>query len=83
MKIPRGTYAVEAVTSIRLRSHVTVQLSRGAILLALPNAAANYAVLRGKSVTNVRILGGTIRGERAGHLPPATGEWGMGIDLRG
>lgn len=82
--VPDGTYMVNAVaqsgTGIRLKSSMTMSLSSGAVLKAIPNAAQNYAVLSISFTKNVVIIGGTIVGERSTHLGSG-GEWGMGISM--
>jgi parallel beta-helix repeat protein len=76
--VPDGTYMINAVTRLRLKSHMTLQLSAGAVLKAIPNAAEVYAVLWVWNCDDVNIKGGTIEGERSAHLG-TTGEGGMGI----
>jgi polygalacturonase len=83
VEVPRGAYLIDAVRGLRLRSHITFRMRRGAVLAALPTASTHYAILRGRGLEGVRISGGVLLGERGGHLPPHEGEWGMGIDLRG
>jgi parallel beta-helix repeat protein len=82
--IPDGTYLVNAVAQssmgIRLRSNMTLSLSSGAVLQAIPNASANYAILALYSVSNVNIIGGTLLGERGAHTGTG-GEWGMGLSI--
>jgi parallel beta-helix repeat protein len=65
---------------IRLKSHMTMRLSSGAILKAIPNGSGNYAVLAVSYASNVNIVGGTIQGERAAHTG-SDGEWGMGLSI--
>jgi polygalacturonase len=78
--VPAGTYMIDAVRSINMRSHVRLQLSSGAKLAALPNSAQRSNVIKVSQVTNVEITGGAIVGERAKHVG-TTGEWGMGINI--
>jgi polygalacturonase len=78
--VPAGTYMIDALRSINLRSHVRLQMDAGAKLVALPNSAQRYYVIKAWRVTDVEISGGTIVGERAKHIG-TTGEWGMGIDI--
>lgn len=81
VRVPAGTYRIDAVTSVRLRSHVRVVLAPEATVQALPNGAQRYAVFKLASVTDVEITGGHIQGERAAHFGQG-GEWGMGVELR-
>ena len=83
VSVPRGVYRIDAVRSIRLASGMTLALAPGAVLAALPTGSGNYSIVRGQDVARITIRGGTIRGDRNIHLAPMTGEWGMGIDVRG
>ena len=81
--IPKGTYMVNALTSIVLRSHMTLQLDPEAILKA--NSASynqtNYAILLARGVDYVNIIGGTLKGDfRNGHTG-TTGQWGHGLAI--
>jgi len=80
--IPDGIYLVETTGSARLKlkSDMTLKLSEGAVLRALPNDAAKYAVLTISGVANVWVIGGTLEGDRDKHRGKS-GEWGMGIRI--
>jgi polygalacturonase len=78
--VPAGTYMIDAVRSINMRSHVRLKLSSGAKLVALPNSSQRSNVIKVSRVTDVEITGGAIVGERAKHRG-TSGEWGMGIDV--
>lgn len=79
--LPPGIYMIDAVnTPIRMQSNVFLVLSPGAVLQAITNSAANYAVVQAIGVSNSGIYGGAIVGDRATHTG-TTGEWGFGIDL--
>ena len=80
--VPNGTYMINALTSIRLKSNMTFQMASGATLKAKPNSATNYAIIGIDSVSNVKVVGGTLLGERDTHSGTG-GEWGMGIDILG
>jgi parallel beta helix pectate lyase-like protein/pectate lyase-like protein len=80
--VPAGTYMIDALRSINMRSHVRLQMSPGARLAAIPNSSQRYYVIKAWKVTDVEISGGAIVGERARHIG-STGEWGMGIDIMG
>lgn len=77
-----GDYMVDTTRSIRLRTGVTLTLEDGATLRALPTERGSYAIIRIANARNVAIKGGTILGERGQHRG-TTGEWGMGVDIRG
>ena len=78
--VPDGTYMINAVGSkqLSLKSAMTLKLSAGATLKAIPNAEKAYSVLTISAVSNVAVVGGTLLGDRDEHQG-STGEWGMGI----
>jgi parallel beta-helix repeat protein len=78
--VPAGTYMIDALRSINLRSHVRLKMSSGAKLVAIPNSSQRSYVIKAWKVNNVEISGGAIVGERAKHRG-SSGEWGMGIDI--
>jgi polygalacturonase len=80
--VPAGTYMIDALRSINMRSHVRLALNSGAKLVALPNSSQRSYMIKAWKVTNVEITGGAIVGDRAKHRG-TTGEWGMGIDIMG
>ncbi len=80
--VPDGVFMVDAVTGIRLGSDMTLRLSSGAIIKAIPNAATSYNLIRLDKVSNVSVIGGTLLGERSAHSGSA-GQWGMGINILG
>lgn len=80
---PKGEYLIDAIDSIVLKNNITLRFEPGAVLKALPNNAENYQVIRIHDVENINILGSVkIIGERDSHLG-TSGEWGMGISIRG
>jgi hypothetical protein len=80
--IPDGAYLIDAVRSLALKSRLRLKLASGARLKAAPTAQGGYAVVKIWDREDVVVEGGTIEGERARHQG-TTGEWGMGIDIRG
>lgn len=80
--VPAGRYLIDPVRSVRLRSRTSLRMAPEAILVARPNAAPRGYVLLVEGVSDVRITGGQILGERDAHLG-STGEWGHGIMIRG
>lgn len=80
--VPAGRYLIDPLRSVRLRSNVDLRMAPGARLIAKPNAAARAYVLLAEGVTDVKISGGRIVGERDSHLGTA-GEWGHGLMIRG
>ena len=80
--VPDGTYMVDAVSEsrLKLKSDMTLRLSDGATLKAIPNAAKKYAVITISSASQVWVIGGTLEGDRDQHQGKS-GEWGMGIHI--
>lgn len=79
--VPDGTYMIDAIASIQIKSDMTLRMSKGAILKALPNGKANYNIINITGASNINVIGGTLIGERDEHSG-TSGEWGMGILLR-
>jgi polygalacturonase len=82
VEIPAGTYMINALQAINLRSHMRLLLDTGATLQAIPNSAERYWVVKARNVNNVEIAGGSIVGERTQHQG-TTGEWGYGLNIAG
>ena len=80
--VPAGTYMIDALRSINMRSHVRLLMSSGAQLVAIPNSSSRSFVIKATNVNNIEISGGAIVGERARHRG-TSGEWGMGIQILG
>ncbi|RDS81147.1 hypothetical protein DWU98_11430 [Dyella monticola] len=80
--IPNGTYMINALTGLNLRSHVRLSMWGGAYLKAIPNNATRYNIVKAWNVNNVEIVGGNVVGERTQHQG-TTGEWGYGINISG
>jgi polygalacturonase len=80
--VPAGTYLIDPLRTVRLRSRMHLRLAPDARLIAKPNRADRAYVLWLSLVDDVEISGGRIIGERAGHLG-TTGEWGHGIQIVG
>lgn len=80
--VPAGTYLIDAVRSVNLRSLMHLQLDPGAKLVAKPTSAESYNVVFADAVQDVEISGGQIVGERDQHRG-TTGEGGHGIRIRG
>jgi polygalacturonase len=80
--VPAGTYLIDAVRSIKLRSLMYLQMSLDAKLVAKPNSSDKYTVLTIYGIADVEVSGGQIVGERDRHLG-TTGEGGHGIRISG
>jgi len=80
--IPEGTYLIDALKSINLKSNSTIIMTPKTVLKAIPNSSKSYAVLNITNIENVSIIGGIIYGERLEHTG-TDGQWGMGIRIIG
>ncbi|TKR32854.1 hypothetical protein FCE95_00520 [Luteimonas gilva] len=80
--VPAGTYRIDAVIGVRLRSYMHLKLAADAKLAAKANSAERYNLLYVNKVRDVEISGGQIVGDRNGHTG-TSGEWGHGIFVRG
>ncbi len=79
--IPGGVYVIDAVTGLKLGSHMTLRLDAQAVLKAMPNNKPQFSIIHVTNVSDVVVIGGTLQGDRAEHLGTA-GEWGMGLWLQ-
>ncbi|WP_223115542.1 right-handed parallel beta-helix repeat-containing protein [Luteimonas suaedae] len=80
--VPAGTYMIDALTSVRLRSYMHLRMAPNAKLVAKPNSSDRYQVLYVRKVRDVEISGGQIVGERDQHAG-TTGQWGHGVFVHG
>jgi polygalacturonase len=80
--VPSGVYLVNALKSVHLKASMTLWMAPDAVLRAIPNDQQQYAIVRIWKQSGVVMYGGVIEGERKQHRG-TTGEWGMGIDVRG
>jgi len=80
--VPAGTYLIDPLQSVRLRSRMHLQLAQDATLVAKANAAERGYVLWLPLVDDVEVSGGRILGDRDRHLGHG-GEWGHGIQIVG
>ena len=78
--VPKGTYMIDAVTNLKVRSNTKIILSNDATLEAITNSDTHYAILWLEDVTNVEISGGTLKGDRDTHTGDS-GEWGHCIRI--
>ena len=82
VRVPAGSYMIDPLRSVRMRSGVDLRMDSGAILMAKPNAAPRAYVVLAERVSDVTISGGSIMGDRYAHLG-TKGEWGHGVMIRG
>lgn len=83
--VPRSatSYKVNALTSLVLKSNVTLWIEPGATIEAITNNAEAYNIIKCSDATDIAVLGGgTIKGDRATHTG-TTGESGHGIAFFG
>lgn len=80
--VPDGTYLIDTVKRIMMKSNVTLKMSSGTVLKAIANNRQVYDVIRVENASNVNIIGGTVQGDRYSHTG-TTGEWGHGIEVWG
>ena len=80
--IPPGTYLVDAVKSIKLRSNTTLQMTPTTVLKVVSNSADWSAVLKMTTISSANIYSGVLMGDRNTHLS-SSGEHGMGVSLLG
>ncbi len=80
--IPDGTYLVNPLTKISLKSNVKLMLSNNAILKSKATSSESYNIINIWQASNVSITGGKIIGDKAIHTG-TTGQWGFGISMYG
>lgn len=78
--VPAGSYRIDAVRSVSLKSNIRLVLDQDAKLVAIPNGEKSYNILVLRDISNVRISGGQLIGERYSHTG-TEGEWGHGIGV--
>ena len=78
--IPDGSYRVNTIQKINLRSDIKVILGNNAKLIAIPNGEKSYCILSLRGLNNVSITGGQLFGDRYEHQG-SEGEWGHGIGV--
>jgi parallel beta-helix repeat protein len=83
--IPAGTYMIDTVKKIQLRSYMLLKLDPGAILKAKTSSVGKASVVYIYNRTHVEVAGGRIIGERDTHkyMTTSTDEWNMGIQIKG
>ncbi len=83
--VPKGTYLVDPVINsgagIRLGSDMTFSMDSGAVLQAMSTTTSSYKVVYVANAQNVRILSGTIVGNRYHNAITDINEGGDGISV--
>jgi polygalacturonase len=79
--VPAGTYLIDADVSINLKDSVTLDMvDTTRVLMAKPTATVRNYVINMTNISNAKVIGGKIVGDRYQHLG-TTGEWGMGMGI--
>jgi parallel beta-helix repeat protein len=79
--IPDGTYMIQAAPQgLYPRSNMTIKMTSGAVLKAIPTSLEKYSILRIENVSNVNVIGGKLQGEREQHQG-TSGEHGNGLSV--
>jgi parallel beta-helix repeat protein len=71
---------IDAFTHLKPKSNMTLRMTSGAVLKAIPANRDVFAIISIEFVSNLNVIGGTIQGERAQHTG-TTGEHGHGISI--
>lgn len=87
VKVRSGNYYIDADTSIKMKSGVTLNMfDTTRNLIAIPTYSGRYRIISIKNVKDVTVIGGKITGEREKHLGPECAhkcEQGYGISIAG
>jgi parallel beta-helix repeat protein len=83
--VPAGTYLIDPVKKIQLRSYNHLSMSSDAVLKAKTNSATRSYLIYAYNRTQVEISGGRLMGDRATHhyVSGSTSEWNHGIQILG
>jgi polygalacturonase len=83
--VPAGTYLIDPVKKIQLRSYNHLSMSSDAILKAKTNSATRAYLIYAYNRTQVEISGGRLVGDRSTHhyVSGSTSEWNHGIQILG
>lgn len=83
--IPEGTYYIDTVNRVKLKSNIRLVLHPNTVLKAIPSdvgttSAVEGTVLQIYYVDNAQVINGTIEGDVLTH-PNSTGQWNHGIKI--
>ena len=67
---------------LTIHSNSKLFFEKGSQLWMIPNSQERYEILRLHNVSNIKLIGPTLKGDREKHKDDK-GEWGMGISIRG
>jgi polygalacturonase len=82
ISVPNGTYMINGLTGITMKSNTRLSMQSGATLSEIPNSSQRSWVLKIWNVNNVEVVGGHIVGDRVQHSGTA-GQWGYGLNIEG
>jgi polygalacturonase len=80
--VPAGTYLIDALKSVKMRSYMHLKLDPSAKLVAKPTSSGEYTIVFAENVHDIEISGGQLIGERDHHKGTG-GEGGHCIRVRG
>jgi parallel beta-helix repeat protein len=83
--VPAGTYLIDPVKKIQMRSYTHLSMSTDAILKSKTTSATRSYIIYAYNRTQVEISGGRLIGDRATHhyVSGSTSEWNHGIQILG
>jgi hypothetical protein len=83
--VPAGTYLIDPVKKVQLRSYMLLKMDPAAKLQAKTNSATRSYILYAYKRTQVEIAGGQLIGDRDTHtyVSGSTSEWNHGIQIIG
>lgn len=82
ISVPDGVFLVDVSAGITMLNNVELRLGKNTRLKALAHNMANYQMIRIHDVKNVSVSGGVLDGNKSQNSA-TSGEWGMGISIRG
>ena len=83
--VPAGTYLIDPVKKVQLRSYMLLSMDPNATLKAKSNSATRAYILYAYKRTQVEIAGGRLLGDRDTHtyVSGSTSEWNHGLQIIG
>jgi polygalacturonase len=81
--VPAGTYLIDPLKKVNLRSYMLLSMDPNAVLKAKSNSAIRAYILYAYNKTQVEIAGGQLVGDRDTHtyITTSTSEWNHGIQI--
>ena len=83
--VPAGTYLIDPIKKVQLRSYMLLSMDPDATLKAKTNSATRAYILYAYKRTQVEIAGGRLLGDRETHtyVSGSTSEWNHGLQIIG